>query len=241
MAPSGWSFLSHHGMVLVALARQTDLRLSELGVEVGVSPRSVQSIVTDLVRDGYLERKRVGRRNTYRLRGERRVPDPWAQDRQMGELVRAIAGGKGAPRPPEDLQHTLVLACSDHRYQDGLRDLVNSLGISAHAEVVLWPGGSAALTEPGGTVLLQLIAAAVERDPPSRFVLVSHERCHVGDTRNAPAEPLAVVAEASRRRRQTVALVVAAFGIWPELWYQTARGARRMGGSQSRYAQAAAG
>jgi hypothetical protein len=197
MVPSGWSFLSHHGMVLVALARQTDLRLSELGAEVGISPRAAQSIVTDLVRDGYLERRRIGRRNSYRLRGERRVPDPWAQDRQMGELVRAIARGRGAPRPSEDMQHALVLACSDYRYQDGLRDLLGSLGLSAHAEMVLWPGGSAALTEPGGTVLLELIAAAVERDPPSRFVLVSHERCHVGEMRDAPADPLAVVAEAT--------------------------------------------
>ncbi len=125
-----------------------------------------------------------------------------------------------------------MLACSDHRYQRGLRELLGALGLLSQAEVVLWPGGSAALTEPGGTVLLELIAAAVDRDPPARLVLVSHERCHVGvDAQPSGRDPLTVVAEASRRRRRTVDLVTATFGIRPELWYQTARGARRMGGA----------
>jgi hypothetical protein len=232
MPRAGWSFLSHHGMVLVALARRTDLRLAELALEVGISPRAAQSIVTDLVREGFLERDRIGRRNRYRVRGDRPLPDAWAQDRRIGELVRAIARGRGQVRANEGRQHALVLACSDHRYQVGLRELLGDLDLLSHAEVVLWPGGSAALTEPGGTVLLELIAAAVERASPGRFVLVSHERCHVASARSPGRDALAVVAEASRRRRHTVELVVDSFGIRPELWYQTARGARRMGGTQ---------
>ena len=38
--PRAWSFLSHHGMILVALARQPDKRLRELALEVGISPRA---------------------------------------------------------------------------------------------------------------------------------------------------------------------------------------------------------
>jgi hypothetical protein len=233
MPRHGWSFLSHHGMVLVALARRTDLRLSELALEVGISPRAAQSIVSDLVHEGFLERDRVGRRNRYHVKGDRQLPDPWAKDRRIGELVRTIARGRTPARPNEERRHTLVLACSDHRYQVGLRELIGMLELLPHAEVVLWPGGSTALTEPGGTVLIELIAAAVEREPPARFVLVSHERCHVGAPIRQPnADPLAVVAEASRRRRRTVELVQRTFGIRPELWYQTERGARRMGGAQ---------
>ena len=163
MPRHGWSFLSHHGMVLVALARQADLRLSDLALEVGISPRAAQSIVTDLVHEGFLERDRIGRRNRYRVQGNRQLPDQWAQDRRIGELVGAIArrGRDGVARADGERQHALVLACSDHRYQRGLRELLGDLGLLDDAEVVLWPGGSAALTEPGGTVLLELIAAAV--------------------------------------------------------------------------------
>jgi hypothetical protein len=131
--------------------------------------------------------------------------------------------------------HALVLACSDHRFMPGLRSLLASIELESGAELLLWPGGSTALTEPGGSVLLELIAAAVDRDTPARIVLVSHERCH-GQRRpqTTAADPLRVVADASRRRRRTVERVEAAFGIRPELWYQTQRGARRMGGSAPR-------
>ena len=244
MPRNGWSFLSHHGMVLVTLARQTDLRLSELALEIGISPRAAQSIVTDLVHEGFLERDRIGRRNRYRVKGNRQLPDPWAQDHRIGELVRAIARGSGSGpvRPNEERQHALVLACSDHRYQVGLRGLLGNLSLLSDAEVVLWPGGSTALTEPGGTVLLELIAAAVDREPPARFVLVSHERCHVGSARRPPGwDALTVVADASRRRRRTVELVEGTFGIRPELWYQTERGARRMGGTDTQFARVMAG
>ena len=242
MARQGWSFLSHHGMVLVALARQADMRLRDLALEIGISPRAAQSIVTDLVREGFLERDRIGRRNRYRVRGDRQLPDPWAQDRRMGELVRAIARGRGGARSPENPGHALVLACSDRRYQRGLRELLATIDLLPNAEVVLWPGGSTALTEPGGTVLLELIAAAVNRDSPGRFVLVSHEQCHVADAGSAhDRDPLTVVADASRRRRRTVELVRDTFGVQPELWYQTERGARRMGGAHPRPAEAKAG
>jgi hypothetical protein len=91
-------------------------------------------------------------------------------------------------------------------------------------------------------VLLELIAAAVDREPPARFVLVSHERCHVGSAPRPPGwDALAVVAEASRRRRRTVELVERTFGIRPELWYQTERGARRMGGTHTPLAVERAG
>lgn len=230
-----WSFLSHHGMVLVALARQGDLRLRDLADEVHITPRAVQTIVTDLVHDGFLERSRVGRRNRYRVRGDRELPDPWAEDRKMGDLVRALARRRPSTRSGDGRRHALVLACSDHRFQPGLRQLLGTIGLESGAEVVLWPGGSTALTEPGGSVLLELIAAAVDRDLPTRIVLVSHERCHaesraVGTT----SDPLRVVAEASRRRRRTVELVETSFGVHPELWYQTVRGVRRMGGTERR-------
>jgi DNA-binding Lrp family transcriptional regulator len=232
-----WSFLSHHGMVLVALARQADLRLRDLAAEVSITPRAVQTIVTDLVRDGFLERTRVGRRNRYRVRGDRELPDPWAEDRKMGDLVRALA--RRRPSPGSDgRRNALVLACSDHRFQPGLRQLFGRINLESGAEVVLWPGGSTALTEPGGSVLLELIAAAVDGDPPARIVLVSHEGCRA-ESRAAGtgSDPFRVVAEASRRRRRTVELVQGSFGLQPELWYQTARGIRRMGGARPSQAE----
>ncbi|MBV9120311.1 MAG: winged helix-turn-helix domain-containing protein [Chloroflexi bacterium] len=60
-----WSFFSNHLHVLECLLRSPDITLREVSEQVGISLRAVQGIVSDLVEDGYLSRKRVGRRNAY--------------------------------------------------------------------------------------------------------------------------------------------------------------------------------
>lgn len=221
-------------MVLVALARRADLRLRDLAQEVGISPRATQTIVTDLVLGGFLERVRVGRRNRYRVLEDRRLPDPWAQDRAMGDLVAALAR-RPRTTDTDGRRRTLVLACSDHRFQHSLRELLGRIGVVANAEVVLWPGGSTALTEPAGAILLELIAA-VDAPPPARIVLVAHERCQFWSARAATDDPLEAAAAATRRRHRTVQLVTETFGTRPELWYLTERGALPMGTADRRTA-----
>ena len=80
-------------MVLVALARQTDKRLRELALEVGISPRAAQSIVLTSVSGGSSSVTGSDDGTTTGPPGDRQLPDPWAQDRRIGELVRAIARG----------------------------------------------------------------------------------------------------------------------------------------------------
>ena len=51
------------------IARDPDARLREISTDVGITERSVQTILNDLVADGYVERSRVGRRNHYAVNG----------------------------------------------------------------------------------------------------------------------------------------------------------------------------
>lgn len=62
-----WTFLTNHSHVLICLRRNPDLRLRDIGELVGITERSVFNIVNDLVEAGYIERRRVGRRNEYVL------------------------------------------------------------------------------------------------------------------------------------------------------------------------------
>jgi predicted ArsR family transcriptional regulator len=62
---SGWTFLSNHSHVLIALAKDGDLRIRDLADEVGITERAVAQILTDLQSAGVLKRRRSGRRNTY--------------------------------------------------------------------------------------------------------------------------------------------------------------------------------
>ncbi len=50
----GWTFLSNHGHVLVAMKESPDARLRELAARVGISERAIQLIVGDLERAGYV-------------------------------------------------------------------------------------------------------------------------------------------------------------------------------------------
>ncbi len=64
------SLLTNHAHVLLCVARDPSMRLREIGDCVGVTERAAHRIVGDLEREGYLSRKRVGRRNVYELHVE---------------------------------------------------------------------------------------------------------------------------------------------------------------------------
>ncbi|MFF1902990.1 helix-turn-helix transcriptional regulator [Kitasatospora sp. NPDC058218] len=66
-ARTGWTFVTNHARVLAAIARDPGVRLRDVAVEVQLTERAVQAIVTDLEQAGYLTRSRTGRRNRYRI------------------------------------------------------------------------------------------------------------------------------------------------------------------------------
>jgi DNA-binding MarR family transcriptional regulator len=82
-----WTFLTNHGHVLLALARDPQARLRDVAALVGITERSVQSIVADLEAEGYVTRIRVGRRNVYRLHPHRRFRHPAESRHRIGELL----------------------------------------------------------------------------------------------------------------------------------------------------------
>ncbi|MFI6808069.1 helix-turn-helix transcriptional regulator [Streptomyces luteogriseus] len=63
----GWSFLTNHARVLLAIARDPAARLRDVAAACHVTEHTVQGIVVDLERSGYLSRERHGRRTRYTL------------------------------------------------------------------------------------------------------------------------------------------------------------------------------
>jgi DNA-binding MarR family transcriptional regulator len=82
-----WTFLSNHTHVLIAVARNPDARLSDLSESTRLSERGVQIILTDLEREGYLTRRRVGRRNHYVIDTARGLRHPNEAHHSVGELI----------------------------------------------------------------------------------------------------------------------------------------------------------
>lgn len=86
----GWTFLTNHAHVLLCIAADPDARGRDLAERVGITERSAQSIVADLVDAGYLTRERVGRRNRYRLHPDLPLRHPVEQGNQVAELLRLV-------------------------------------------------------------------------------------------------------------------------------------------------------
>lgn len=87
---SQWTFLTNHTHVLVALNRTPDARIRDLAQEVGITDRAVQRILADLVADGVLRVRKVGRRNEYTINRGKRLRHPLESKVRVGELLKAL-------------------------------------------------------------------------------------------------------------------------------------------------------
>lgn len=89
---SDWGLLSNHGKVLVCVARDPEIRVSDIAAAVGIRERAVQRILADLRSDGVLSAKREGRRNRYRINRRRPVPADPLEGRCVGDVVDSLVG-----------------------------------------------------------------------------------------------------------------------------------------------------
>jgi DNA-binding Lrp family transcriptional regulator len=63
--PKKWNFLSNYGLVLTHLFQNSRATLREIARGTELTERAVYQIVRELEAGGFIEKKRVGRRNIY--------------------------------------------------------------------------------------------------------------------------------------------------------------------------------
>ncbi|MFA7766185.1 helix-turn-helix transcriptional regulator [Streptomyces sp. NRRL S-448] len=97
---NGWTFLTNHARVLVAIARDPGIRLRDIAVDCGLTERTVQAIVTDLQADGYLNKTRDGRRNRYVVAPGARFRHPAEAGHEIAGLLAYLAGPLTTPATP---------------------------------------------------------------------------------------------------------------------------------------------
>jgi DNA-binding transcriptional ArsR family regulator len=85
-----WSFLTNHARVLVCVYNEPDIRLREIGEQVGITERAAHRIVGELQQAGYLSRERRGRRNRYAINSQLPLPDPLARSQRVGDLLKIL-------------------------------------------------------------------------------------------------------------------------------------------------------
>ena len=86
-----WTFFSNYGHVLVCLARDGRARLRDVAREVGITERAVQKIVKDMQTEGFIEVRKQGRCNRYRINRRKGLRHPLESHCTVGKLLALIA------------------------------------------------------------------------------------------------------------------------------------------------------
>ena len=84
---SQWTFVTNHALVLASIAKNPDMTAREISDDIGITERTTHKIITDLDKDGYITKSRVGVRNIYRLHPE--VPIK-AANSAVGSLLELL-------------------------------------------------------------------------------------------------------------------------------------------------------
>jgi DeoR/GlpR family transcriptional regulator of sugar metabolism len=98
-----WTFLTGHGHALIVVTRDPNVRLREIAAELGVTERTAQTIVNDLVDAGYLARTRVGNRSRYEVRTDRPFRHPVEREHAVGELLAVLVTDARRTGRPADV------------------------------------------------------------------------------------------------------------------------------------------
>jgi hypothetical protein len=85
-----WRFVTNHAHVLQCLSGNPKARLRDVAETVGITERSVATIVRDLEAAGYLTKMRVGNRNEYEIHAELPLRHRQHRHHTVGELVRFL-------------------------------------------------------------------------------------------------------------------------------------------------------
>lgn len=87
LEPGSWTFLSNHGHILIRIAQNPDLKVSEIASAIGITERSTLSILGDLEETGYISVERIGRRNRYTVNPKKKFRHPSEAAHSIGELI----------------------------------------------------------------------------------------------------------------------------------------------------------
>jgi DNA-binding transcriptional ArsR family regulator len=88
-----WTFLTNHAHVLICIAMDPKARFRDIAELVGITERAVARILSELEASGYVEHKRDGRRNIYKVRTNLPFRHPLEHHRNVGVLLEAILRG----------------------------------------------------------------------------------------------------------------------------------------------------
>ncbi len=85
-----WTFFNNNAHVLVCLTNNPQPTTREIALQVGITERAVQRIMTKLIEAGVVTVSKEGRRNSYELDLNQRLRHPLESHKTIGEFIQMI-------------------------------------------------------------------------------------------------------------------------------------------------------
>jgi len=85
-----WTFITNHGLVLSYISHNNTSTAREIAQYIGVTERTTHKIISDLEAAGYIERRKIGRRNVYSVDPELPLRHHTKQDVIVSDLLEAL-------------------------------------------------------------------------------------------------------------------------------------------------------
>ena len=96
MGVPDFAFLTNHGKTLILIAHDPRIRMRDIADRLHITERATQNIVADLVRAGYIDRERDGRRNLYSTKTDLPLGLPTQRDIDIGTLLAILPAPSAA-------------------------------------------------------------------------------------------------------------------------------------------------
>ncbi len=87
-----WTFITHHAAILVLMAVNPRITGRDLSARVGITERTVRTIISDLEQEGYIAKTREGRTVAYTVNYNHALRHPTQSDKTVGQLLSVLGG-----------------------------------------------------------------------------------------------------------------------------------------------------
>ena len=85
-----WTFITNHGLVLAYIAKHPQSTARTIGSAVNLTERTIHKIVTELEAEKYIERRRVGRNNHYRINSRSELRHETTRDVIVEDFLKML-------------------------------------------------------------------------------------------------------------------------------------------------------
>ena len=89
-----WTFITNHGAVLALITERGQVTAREIATELEITERSVHRIITDLESEGYIERRREGRVNLYKVNHDLPLRQAVVRATVIGDILKVLLEGR---------------------------------------------------------------------------------------------------------------------------------------------------